>query len=154
MMFAFIIQKKSVTYKNVDVYLTPLIGEFQELWKRMDCLDGSQQNSKEKTFKLYDMLLWMVTDFSAYGLSSNQVTKGHRVFHVCSPNVVRRRSKTLTINVYLGHGWQLPNKTTKVYFWWAPHMRPPSRGMSGCEQLQYANDRHEWMENHSANQGG
>ena len=109
MMLALIIPgKESVTDKNVDVYMTPLIEELQELWKGIDCLDGSQRNSKEKTFKLHGILLWTVNNFPAYGLSSKQVTKGHRVCPVCGPNVVTWRSKALKKNVYLGHRQQLP----------------------------------------------
>ena len=49
MMFALIKpRKESVTNMNVDVYMAPLIEELQELWKRIDCLDGSQRNSKKK----------------------------------------------------------------------------------------------------------
>ena len=86
MMFALLIPgKESVTVKNVDLYMAPLIEELQELWKRIDCLDGSQQNSKEKTFKLHGMLLWMVNDFPAYGLMFGQVTKRHRALDVRDP---------------------------------------------------------------------
>ena len=49
--------KESVTNKNVDVYLEPLIEELQELWEGIDCVDGSQRNSDNNTFKLRGMLL-------------------------------------------------------------------------------------------------
>ena len=100
MMLAIIISgKESVTDKNVDVYMAPLIEELQKLWKGIDCLDGLQQNSKEKTFKLHGILLWTMNDFPAYGLIFGQITKGNRACPVCDPNVATRRSKTLKKNV-------------------------------------------------------
>ena len=96
-------RKESVTDKNVDVYLAPLIEELQQLWEGIDCVDGSQRNSNSNTFKLQGMLLWMVNDFSAYGLISDQVTKGHKACPMCGLNVVTRRSNALKKNFYLGH---------------------------------------------------
>ena len=104
MMFVLIIPgKKCVTEKNVDMYMTPLIEELQELWMGIDYLDGLQQNSKEKTIKVHGMLLWTVNDFLTYGLIFGQVTKGHRICLVWGPNVATLRSKTLKNNVYHGH---------------------------------------------------
>ena len=93
--FFMMLGKKSVTDKNVDVYMTPLIEELQELWEGIDCLDGSQQNSNVHTFKLHGMLLWTVNDFMAYGLIFGQVTKGYRGCLECGPNVATRRSKAM-----------------------------------------------------------
>ena len=150
--------KESVTDKNVDVYLAPLIEELQELWKGIDCVDGSQRNSDDKTFKLHGMLLWTVNDFPAYGLISGQVTKGHRACPMCGPNVVTRRSKALKKNVYLGHRRQLPMahqwRRQRSNFDGQTDMRPPPRRMSGREQLRYANEQHEWTTKHCANEEG
>ena len=122
MMFALIMPgKKSVTDKNVDVYMAPLIEELQELWEGIDCLDGSQRNSNAQTIKLHDMLSWTVNDLPAYGLISGQVTKGHRGCPVCGPNVATRCSKVLKKIVYLGHRRQLPPmETTEFHFLWTP----------------------------------
>ncbi len=159
MMLALIIPgKESVTDKNVDVYMAPLIEELQELWEGVDCLDGSQRNSNAQTFKLHGMLLWTVNDFPAYGLISGQVTKGHRGCPVCGPNVATRRSKALKKNVYLGHRRHLPMthqwRRQSSIFDGYPEMRPSPRKMSGREQLRHANEREEWMQKHSGNQGG
>ena len=159
MMLALIIPgKESVKDRNVDVYLAPLIEELQELWKGVNCVDGSQGSTKEKTFTLHGMLLWTVNDFPAYGLISGQVTKGHRACPVCGPNVATRRSKALKKNVYLGHRRQLPMthqwRRQRSNFDGQLEMRPPPRRMSGREQLRYANEREEWTKNHHKNQSG
>ena len=149
--------KESVTDKNVDVYLAPLIEELQELWEGTDCVDGSQKNSGDKTFKLRGMLLWTVNDFPAYGLISGQVTKGHKACPVCGPNVVTRRSKALKKNVYLGHRRHLPMahqwRRQRANFDGQPDMRPPPRRMSGREHLAFANAREEWTSKIHANEG-
>ena len=150
--------KESVTDKNIDVYLAPLIEELQELWKGIDCVDGAQRNCDDRTFKLHGMLLWTVNDFPAYGLISGQVTKGHKACPVCGPNVVTRRSKALKKNVYLGHRRHLPMahqwRRQRSNFDGQTDTRPPPRRMSGREHLRYANDRQEWRRKQCAHEGG
>ena len=149
--------KESVTDKNVDVYLAPLMEELQELWEGTDCVDGSQSHSGDKTFKLRGMLLWTVNDFPAYGLISGQVTKGYKACPVCGPNVVTRRSKALKKNVYLGHRRQLPMahqwRRQRANFDGQPDMRPPPRRMSGGEHLAFAMAREEWTSKMHTNEG-
>ncbi len=150
--------KESVTEKNVDVYLAPLMEELQQLWEGTDCVDGSQKNSDQNTFKLRGMLLWTVNDFPAYGLISGQVTKGHKACPVCGPNVVTRRSKALKKNVYLGHRRNLPMehqwRRQRSNFDGQTDMRPPPRRMSGREHLRYANEREKWTRADRTNEGG
>jgi len=150
--------KESVIDKNMDVYLAPLIEELQELWEGTVCVDGSQRNSNDKTFKLRGMLLWTVNDFPAYGLISGQVTKGHKACPVCGPNVVTRRSKALKKNLYLGHRRHLPMehqwRRQRSNFDGQTDMRPPPRRMSGRDHLRYANEREEWRRTNQANYGG
>jgi len=49
--------KRSVTEKNIDVYLAPLIQELQELWRGVECVDASSMNSEDKAFKLHGILM-------------------------------------------------------------------------------------------------
>ncbi len=67
--------RKSVTSKNIDVYLTPLIEELLELWKGIPAIDVSDEPPRQH-FKLRALLLWCIHDFPAYGLTSGQITKG------------------------------------------------------------------------------
>ena len=150
--------KESVTDKNVDVYLAPLIKELQQLWEGIDCVDGLQRNSDSCTFKLRGMLLWTVNDFPAYGLISGQVTKGHKACPLCGSKVVTRRSKALKKNVYLGHRRHLPMahqwRQQRSNFDGQTNMRPPPRRMTGREHLRYANEQQEWIRKNRANEGG
>ena len=67
-------------------------------------MDGSQSHPGDRAFKPRGILQWTVlNDFSAYGLISGQVTKGHKARPVYGPNIVTRRSKALKKNIFLGH---------------------------------------------------
>jgi len=127
--------KESVTEKNIDVYLAPLIKELIMLWKGVDCLDGLHKNLADEAFKLHGILMWMVNAFPTYRLISRQVTKGYKACPVCGPNVVTRHSKTLKKNVYLGHKRYLPMihqwKQQRARFDGQVDLRPPPRRMSG-----------------------
>ena len=67
--------RESVTWENIDVYLTPLIEELLELWKGVPAIDVSEDPPRQH-FKLRALLLWCIHDFPAYGLTCGQVTKG------------------------------------------------------------------------------
>jgi len=53
--------------KKINVYLQPLIDEFKILWN--EGVDKYDVHINQ-TFKMKAALIWMVNDFSAYGMLS------------------------------------------------------------------------------------
>ena len=92
----------SVTDRNIDIYMTPLLEELLELWKGVPYFDLLDRPGLNKRFNLRAILLWTVNDYPALGLISGQVTKGYHGCVVCGPNVSCRRSAALSKNVFLG----------------------------------------------------
>ena len=84
--------------KEIDVYLQPLVEELVELWN-----DGIEKYdvSSEEWFKMHAALLWIISDFSAYGDLSGWVTKGKLACPFCCDETssVSLRSKAY----YIGH---------------------------------------------------
>ena len=72
--------KESVTSKNIDVYLAPLIEELQELWGGVGAVDVSGKHGN-RSFKLKAILMWCIHDYPTYGLVSGQVTKWIQRMH-------------------------------------------------------------------------
>ena len=76
--------KESVTSKNIDVYLAPLLEELLEFW---DSVTYVSEEPHRQQFTLRALLLWCIHDYLAYGLTSGQVTKGYRACTECGPHV-------------------------------------------------------------------
>lgn len=53
--------KESVTSKNIDVYMTPLIEELQELWGGVHAVDVFDENGN-CDFVLKVILMWCIHD--------------------------------------------------------------------------------------------
>ena len=94
--------RESVTSENIDVYLTPLIGELLELWNVVPAIDVFEEPFRQH-FKLHALNLWCIHDFPTYGCTFGQVTKGYRACTECGSYVTILRSKALGKNVCLGH---------------------------------------------------
>jgi hypothetical protein len=97
--------KESPTSKNIDIFLFPLIEEFQQLWEGVDVLDASADiRIESRCFKLRGILMWTISDFPAYGLISRLCTKGYLVCPICGPNTISRcaRGPKKLKQVYLG----------------------------------------------------
>ena len=56
MLVLIISRKESVTSKNIDMYLAPLIEELLELWRGINVVDASSP-SKRQIFKVRAILL-------------------------------------------------------------------------------------------------
>jgi hypothetical protein len=66
--FAFIILgKEYVKMHNINVYMAPLIAELQVLWRGVASYDVARAEGQWH-FMLRIILMWMIHDFSAYGL--------------------------------------------------------------------------------------
>ena len=102
MMALLIPGKESVTLKNINVYLAPLLEELLELWDGVSTTDVSEEPHMQQ-FTLRAILLWCIHDYPTYGLTSGKVTKGYRVCTECGPHVSTRQSKALGNHFYLGH---------------------------------------------------
>ena len=65
---------------RIDVYLQPLIDELKMLWDvGVDTFDISC----EKTFRLHAALMWIINDFSAYGMLSDWSIHGLLTCPLC-----------------------------------------------------------------------
>ncbi|XP_047320836.1 uncharacterized protein LOC124924895 [Impatiens glandulifera] len=83
MFMSLIIPGPKSPQKNIDVYLQPLIVELKMLWN-----DGvpTYDVSRGDTFNLRAMVLWTVSDFSAYGMLSGWSTHGKNECPICMKN--------------------------------------------------------------------
>ena len=149
--------RKSVTSKNIDVYLTPLIEELLELWKGIPAIDVSDEPPRQH-FKLWALLLWCIHDFPAYGLTSGQITKGYKACTECGPDATNQPSKALGNNVYLGHRRYLsrwhPYRRLKQGFDGQQEYRPPHPILTGCDIKGYAQERLSFLQESQGKRGG
>ena len=65
---------------KIDVYLQPLVDELKELW---DVGVETYDISTGHTFQMKVALMWMINDFSAYGMLSGWSTNGQVACFVC-----------------------------------------------------------------------
>ena len=86
-----ILEKRSPTDGNIDVFLRPLLDEMKQLWHGIPILDFFQSEGSRR-FNLRGLLMWTISDFSAYGLISGLYCKGYKgcpcygpQTDVCSP---------------------------------------------------------------------
>ncbi len=89
--------KQSCTSTNVNVYLQPLIEEFQLLCKGIDAFDAYLGTK----FTLKTMRMWNIHDFPTYDLFIGCVTKGHIGCLPCGPNTKACFVRKLKEMVYI-----------------------------------------------------
>ncbi|KAL3681546.1 hypothetical protein R1sor_024502 [Riccia sorocarpa] len=82
---------QSITTKNVDVFLAPLIKELQQLWEGYDVFDVAASEN----FNLRGMLIWTINDYPALGLISGQNTYGPMGCVCCGSRVYSEYAKLL-----------------------------------------------------------
>ncbi|XP_028184604.1 uncharacterized protein LOC114371338 [Glycine soja] len=85
---------------DIDVYLTPLIGDMRKLWvDGVDVYDANQG----KTFRLHAMIFCTINDFPAYGNLSGYSVKGHQACPICEQNTSFIQLKHGKKTVYTRH---------------------------------------------------
>ncbi|KAL2922688.1 Cadherin EGF LAG seven-pass G-type receptor 1 [Bienertia sinuspersici] len=94
----------SSPWRNIDVYLRPLIEELKDLWKNgVETYDAF----RKENFKLRASLLWTINDFPAYGDLLGWTTKGHFACPSCHKEIKRTSLKHK--GGYLRHRRWLPS---------------------------------------------
>jgi hypothetical protein len=73
-----------------------------KLWEGIPAVDLSKDEG-EQNFILRSILLWIVNDFSAYGLISGQQVKGYCGCPICGEFTRAEHSANLRKMTYLGH---------------------------------------------------
>jgi hypothetical protein len=73
--------KESPTSENIDVYLSLLVEELEQLWEGVPVFDASADAVVE--VPCFNILMWIVSNFPAYGLISSLCTKGYLACPVC-----------------------------------------------------------------------
>jgi hypothetical protein len=81
--------KSSPTNGNIDVFLWPLLEESKELWNGVIAQDFLNPLG-ECHFLLRRILMWVFSDYPAYGLISGLCTHGHKGCTVCGPGTEAR----------------------------------------------------------------
>ena len=90
---------QSVTSKNFDIFLQPLLDELLTLWHEgVHTWDAAIYESNG-WFTLRAMVIWTIHDFPVLGIVSGCVTKGYMGCPVCGPANSSRRSRLLKKNV-------------------------------------------------------
>jgi len=80
MFLASVIPSPNNPKNKIDVFLQPLIDELRTLWyEDVDTYDIHAN----QTFKMTAALMWMVNDFSVYGMLSRWSTHGALSCPVC-----------------------------------------------------------------------
>jgi hypothetical protein len=133
-------RKESVTSRNVDVYLWPLIEELQILWSGVQTFDVSSKES----FNLRVMCIWSVHDFLVYGLFASCVTKGHVGCLPCGLTTYFHSSKKLKKMILCGSCHYLPRshlyQRNKIAFNGEIEMRGPPTRVSTLDIVKWAEE--------------
>ncbi|XP_052295799.1 uncharacterized protein LOC127901832 [Citrus sinensis] len=80
MMLTLLISGPKQPGNDIDVYLAPLIDDLRLLWEvGVDVYDAYRQQS----FNLKAILLWTISDFSAYGNLAGCTVKGYKACLIC-----------------------------------------------------------------------
>lgn len=91
---------------DLDVYLAPLIDGLKAFWNvGVETYDAF----KKKTFNLWVVLIWTISDFLAYGNLLGCTVKGYYTSLICG---LDKKSQWLTCSkkcVFLGHHQFLPH---------------------------------------------
>lgn len=152
--------KQSPTFENIDIYLSPLVEELEELWNRVDVVDtGADKEVERERFKMRGILMWTISDFPAYGLISGLCTKGYLACPVCGANIVSRSVKgpKKYKQAYLGaHRWTRRNHPYRVNLWFngSKEHRSAPRRQSAVDILQAAKDWEHYLRSSSSTRPG
>lgn len=85
--------------KDMDVFLSPLIDEFNELW--VHGLETHNVAYENGVFRIWVVLLWTVNNFSAQSILSGWSGQGYRACPTCNKDTPSTRViKKMT---YFGH---------------------------------------------------
>ena len=152
--------KMSPTNENMDVFIRPLVEELQRLWGGVNAQDFSKPPG-ERRFLLRGILMWVFSDYPAYGLISGLCTHGHKGCTVCGPETEARTAKSGNkVNadgkvkgrktVYSGaRRWthrQHPYRRN-LEFNGNAELRSPPRPMTGEETARCGREREEFLRN-------
>jgi hypothetical protein len=99
MMSMLILGPKSLG-QNIDVYLQPLIDELYDL--RVNGIETWDAKEK-KNFKLHEILLWTINDFSTYAKLSGWSTEGKFACPYCHKDTAYIWLKYGSKHCYMGH---------------------------------------------------
>ncbi len=89
--------------------MVPLLKDLQLFWGGVDAWDITRLVGHQ-SFKIYNILMWVIHDLLAYGLFLGHVTKGYKGCMACDPNTCNRHSKKLCKTTYIDHHrWLLSN---------------------------------------------
>jgi hypothetical protein len=139
--------KRSVTSKDFDTFIEPLVQELRLLWMEgIVTRDAAAWNSQPH-FLLRVILIWCI---HAYGMVAGCVTKGYRGCPVCGPHCKSRRSRVLRKNVWdakarrylhANHPW----RTDSALFHGRVEARLPPPQITGNDILTWGREREEWL---------
>ena len=133
-MLSLLIPGPHAPWRDIDVYLRPLVEELKDLWhegvETFDVLTG-------ENFRLHACVLWTINDFPAYGNLSGWSTKGYKACPVCNEDISSMgiRSKICYMGhrrfLPLDHSWRRSRQYDgKLEF------RPPLRVLSSNDIMQ------------------
>ena len=119
---------------SIDVYLEPLIDDLCHLW---DNGEWTYDAFSKSSFTLKAMLLWTISDFSAYGNLAGCKVKGKMACLLCGKHTESMWLKFSRKHVYMGHRMGLPPshrfRNKKSWFDGKAEHRRKSRILSGLE---------------------
>lgn len=92
--------KKSVTGENFDVYMKPLLEEFQYGWSMGIRVQDAANYMGSSLFKCRFMCIFTIGDYPALGIVSGMGTKGYQGCVCCGPATISRRSCAMKKNTY------------------------------------------------------
>ena len=140
---------ESVTSKNIDVFLAPMVEELQTLWTvGVRCWDACT----EVVFTLRAMIMWCIGDFPACAMMAGVTNKGYAACPICGPSTVARYSQSLRKIVYggdhrrwlpMGHAW----RSDIASFPKGVKFRGRPENMTGMKHLRWAAMRDEFLRN-------
>ncbi|XP_050914877.1 uncharacterized protein LOC127129795 [Lathyrus oleraceus] len=100
MMLSMMISGLKQPGNDIDVYLTPLVGDLILLWEEDVNVDDAYTS---ENFKLCAMLFCLINDFLAYDNFSGYNVKGHKVCPICEFDKFHHQLQNGKKTVYLGH---------------------------------------------------
>jgi hypothetical protein len=87
-LYVLILGKMSPTNENIDVFIRPVVEELLQLWNGVVTQDFSKPPG-ERRFPLRGILIWVFSDYPAYGLISGLCIHGYKGCSVCGRVVTR-----------------------------------------------------------------
>ena len=146
---------QSVTSKNFDVFLQPLLDELLQLWYvGFRTWDAALYNDNA-WFTMHAMVIWTIHDFPALGIVSGCVTKGYMGCPVCGPANSSRRSRLLKKIVWDNQHrkWLCPDhewRSNTSDFDGEPELAPPPTRISAEEHVFFGRLRETFVANGSS----